>query len=118
MNIEEGNKILAEFMRLPCSLSFFNQEYTLENIKLSTNLSLFWHEETGSAMQGLRYHKDWNWLMKAVRRIIYIANEDDLTNSDVYRSIWYTVPHAEIESSYKAVVDFIKAYNESKNECE
>jgi hypothetical protein len=64
----------------------------------------------------LEFHTSWDWLMPVVRKIVEIScNEnEDAFLSDEYTSILETTPLAIIEDTYKAVVEFIKWYNENK----
>lgn len=64
-----------------------------------------------------KYHKDWNWLMPVVEKInndisnyhksIYILEQKDC--------FWDLKIISTKETVFKAVVDFIKWYNENKD---
>lgn len=61
----------------------------------------------------LAYHKDFNWIMPVVRRIVEICcNEDDEAfESEEYTSILDTASLGIVEETYKVVVEFINYYN-------
>ena len=56
----------------------------------------------------LQYHKEWNWLMPVVEKILDISFQDEGDAEDFY-SIRDCMP--DINHTYKAVVEFIKQYN-------
>jgi hypothetical protein len=57
------------------------------------------------------YHSCWNWLMSVVEKILDISFQDEGDVEDFY-SIRDCIP--DINHTYKAVVQFIKYYNQNK----
>ena len=87
------NKLIAEFMGLVVS---DRDNYTSE---LHTNVDA-----------DLKYHTSWDWLMPVANEIIKSRDEQnadwDLTD------LKYALCTTNIEHVYKAVVEFIKEYND------
>ena len=83
--MEENNKLIAEFMDLR-----------------STGLSIYKPSE-------YKYHTSWDWLMPVVNKC-YNSNmqhpNDDITQGLI---------DVDIDSTYQAVVNFIKEYNDGKD---
>ena len=106
MNTQENNKLIAEFMGLVKS-SYRNMYWT-EKAK----------EGFGEGeLVNLLYHTSWDWLMPVVENIKILVMEDDsdeLYNSEEWDNITHTLVQIEIKSVYKAVVEFIKQYNENE----
>jgi len=99
MKTTEGNKLIAEFMGNEKVLS----DKTLYNIKEQGSLVYDLNE--------LKYHSSWDWLMPVVTKcldIYHIEQMNDDLNFKFYDSI------GDIKKTYKAVVEFIKFYNENK----
>lgn len=98
MRTTENNKLIAEFMNV-------------DQVDIDTAI-----DEYGK----LKYHLSWDWLMPVVRKIVEIccAEDDEIGafESDQYTSILETVPLGIIEDAYKVVVEFIKWYNENKED--
>ena len=97
----ESNKLIAEFMGKYCSKSIRPQPKPYE------------------------YHEDWNWLMDVVERIeslgyeffivedrIKIAHNTDHSTETI---INFTLGGSKRDATYKAVVEFIKQYNDKQN---
>jgi hypothetical protein len=110
-NTLENNKIIAEFMGykpVKC-----NNGYAWDigkAIPTSKHLLPIQGRLIGDC-DYLKFDSDWNWLMKAVRIIVdKCIDNDDLFNSDYYTSLLETIPLANIEDSYKVVVEFINYY--------
>jgi hypothetical protein len=84
--ILEGNKLIAEFMGLPV------------------------HEEYFRGIDACKYHSDWNLLMPIVEKIelfsCYVI--DSKTLSTIIECHY----NSKIKSTYQAVVEFIKWYNQ------
>jgi hypothetical protein len=96
--MENKNKLIAEFM----GLQFSKGEYyrPLYN-------SGDWIPENE-----LQYHDSWDWLMPVANEIIKSRDEQnadwDLTD------LKYALCTTNIEYVYKAVVEFIKQYNDGQ----
>lgn len=61
----------------------------------------------------MEYHWSWDWLMPVVRRCVEIACDEsqEMFMSKQYTMLLDIVPMADIEETYKAVVEFVKKYN-------
>jgi len=92
MNKLENNKLIAEFMGLV--ESSISDKYWTEKSK----------EGFGQGeLFELQYHTSWDWLMPVVEKIYSID-----ADVDFFKNI-------SLEATYKAVIEFIKWYNnESK----
>ena len=55
----------------------------------------------------LQYHTSWDWLMPVVQKCFEVAEHED----DFF-AISGNLPY--MDSTYKAVVEFIKEYNQNK----
>ena len=80
------NELIAEFM----GVVFHDDENQYYD-----NNGLYIGEE-------LRYHKDWNWLMPVI---------DKCYQEHMSKRIANAVMTCDIDTTYKAVVEFIKEYN-------
>ena len=58
----------------------------------------------------LKYHKSWDWLMPVFAKIISL-NNDSRKMSLLEINIKQAVSWVNIDEAYKAVVDYIEAYN-------
>jgi hypothetical protein len=109
INIEEGNKLIAEFLGAVCDRGFI---FFTEHPFCCYSYELF-------------YHKSWDWLMLVVERIFKIKSiyfvtfgmQDDEKNYMV-RFLGHGLHQAAtlIESTWLAVVDFIKMNKNAENE--
>jgi hypothetical protein len=121
-SIEEGNKLIAEFMSVKKEQTFFGERYIYEifNNKYSTELY---------------FHKSWDWLMPV---LIKIETELDAVTSiqiNKYKNVGLKEIFGEtsvclfeglhdtiikdsslkIEALWKAIVEFLTWYNSNKN---
>lgn len=104
MSIEEGNKLIAEFMEFEYNRSVPGHG-GVELMQLTIN--------------DCRYHSSWDWLMPVVEKIRLLWDDTKLDlqlleeHSDASRirdlRVW-----AERGSVWLAVVEFIKWYNSNK----
>jgi hypothetical protein len=114
MTIEESNKLIAEFTG-----SKENQRSEFDLFGTADLIEIFQEIEADDldakhffTPEEMEFHKNWNWLMPVVRKIIDICIEDDdHFLSDEYTSLLETIPLANIEDSYKIVIEFIQYYN-------
>lgn len=95
-NINENNKIIAEFMGPEWHKDFFKDVCIISTSNIS-----------------YKFNTSWDWLMPVVQKIgdEYLNTPFDETYSNLtehYENIW------TIEDTYKAVVEFIKEYNQNK----
>lgn len=96
----DGNKLIAEFMG--CTF-YENTKHTIDQEGYEIALD----------EEGLKYHASWSWLMPVVQTIkdggasveefVLLDKIDNVLTCDL-----------QIELLYKAVVEFIKWYNENK----
>lgn len=119
MNIEEGNKLIAEFMGAVPTKALGTETWDVPN------------------MDGLQfvlfYHSSWDWLMPVVEKIeqigedlpivyvvingygceiSYMINHNWPEDRDVIADVGYPEAQSKIESVWKAVVKFIEKHNE------
>ena len=98
------NKLIAEFMGLETA------EFSPSNI-LNYKHGEAWFEE-----HELSYDVSWDWLMPVVNAIRVIDYTFNLSEEGIHGlrpvSDEVTHNHYNLEDTYKAVVEFIKQYNE------
>ena len=93
-----NNKLIAEFMSVDC----VDVDTYLENNK------------------ELQYHTSWDWLMPVVEKIESLGywvnrNDGDITISNKSDMVVITpMSSGGIDMMYKAVVEFIKEYNDGE----
>jgi hypothetical protein len=98
----EGNKLIAKF-----------DDYL--NVDMYDR---YFHK--GIYSEKLRYHSSWDWLMPVVKKI-YSLEYYELSGSKyidtpkkvikLKKNIKESIGFAEIENSFKAIIEFIKWYN-------
>tara|TARA_R100000963_G_C4637253_1_gene101162 strand:+ start:774 stop:1052 length:279 start_codon:yes stop_codon:yes gene_type:complete len=90
----KDNKLIAEFMGYKTyeMNGYLNVEYADDNIR---------------TIQDTHYHTSWDWLMPVAEKIYRERGLDD----EIVLMIRDSVAELNIESMYKAVVEFIKQYN-------
>lgn len=97
MNIQENNKMIAEFMG--------------SNLD---GLEPFQYEEE------LQYHLSWDWLMPVIRKINEVSRYDDYCKDRLHlqRMLDECINENTIErlEVHKAVVEFIKTYNDESTD--
>ena len=93
-NILENNIIIAKFM----------------GATLTKDLQIMYpvYEGDSSYVKDLKYHSDWNWLMKVIEKILNVSLE--LDSMEMYYNITDSIP--DIVKTYEKSVEFIKWYNE------
>jgi hypothetical protein len=112
MNTIENNKLIAEFMGLELEETleglFVYARKEQSPIKLNDIRTEFYE------VHELKYHALWDdWLMPVVDRILDISFQDEGDPEDFY-SIRDCIP--DRNHTYKAVVEFIKEYNKTKED--
>lgn len=106
-----NNKLIAEFMG---NIPIFENEYQMVT-----------HNNMCYGVDELKYHTDWNWLMEVVERIENFGFEFFIvesrckiahnTDHSIETIIDFEIIGTKLQATYKAVVEFIKWYNnESK----
>ena len=113
MNTTVNNKLLAEFLEFE-KVKFLNNYHVFiipdylshneyKNLTLEDDKEVVaWIEEN------LLFHKDWNWLMKVVEKILQKCAEMD--EMEKYWCITDVMPY--IDNVHSACVEFVKWYNE------
>ena len=122
-NIVENNKLIAEFMG-----GLYNNQAMLS--LQSNEIWLPYHgvcNYKSDNGKSLKYHSDWNWLMRVVEKIEKIPEKNDnWFNVTVGASCYCIIQDAtgelsfeiigdgrtKIEATYNACIEFIKWYNE------
>ena len=121
----ENNKLIAEFMG--CIIRDENGNLPTE----SGQHKLFVKEEWDKlnvcspySPNGVEYHISWNWLMPVIDKIDKVLDDNVLFKieynhafiEDVenYNIIIDIMANSRLEATYKAIVEFIKWYNENK----
>jgi len=93
------NKLIAEFMGRGGT---FNHDKTM----ICTGI----YPDTMTLM---KYHTSWDWLMPVVEKIDAMFGEDDEVDDAINR-VHNAVLSFDIDNTHRAVVEFIKEYNENK----
>ena len=106
----EDNKLIAEFMGLEIHESkhkYITTYYvTIDGVPTD--------------LQDLQYHTSWDWLMPVVEKIESLGywvnrNDGDITISNKSDMVVVTpLSSGGIDMMYKAVVEFIKQYNDGE----
>ena len=108
--METENRLIAEFMGYKKSIA--NTWFKGNKIVQTTSF---------------KYDSDWNWLMKVVEKIESIKIETYKVRVDIYFNCCQIYPthwdelisiygnnETKLQTTYKAVIEFIKWYNEQK----
>ena len=100
--MEQNNKLIAEFMGMTYYIPN-DDSLMVEKAPIGVLVT---------PTKSLEYHKSWDWLMPVVQKIgdEYLNTPFDETYSHLteqYENIW------TLEDTYKAVVEFIKEYNQN-----
>ena len=86
----QNNKLIAEFM----GVDYVDIDTYLESNK------------------ELQYHASWDWLMPVVEKIMWDNDIEDNQCTNIAEALC----DAKIDRVYDAVVEFIKTYNDGKQE--
>jgi hypothetical protein len=106
MNKTHDNKLIAEFMGLG---SHNNGYHWLDLNKVG--IKTYSTQERFS----LRFNSSWDWLMPVVEKCSnYCKSVFNKNCVDIHVNILNSVGSLNIESTYHAVVEFIKWYNQNK----
>jgi len=79
---------------------------------LETPNGLVFQDANTKEFHSIKYHESWDWLMPVVQKcldVYHIELMNDDLNFEIYDSI------GDIKNTYKAVVEFIKQYNDEQN---
>ena len=113
--IEEGNKMIAQFMQEP---------YILDNmIGHIQNTAICRTNPEGLVYDEMKYHSSWDWLMPVVEKIekngyyvkietewVFICRYNDYSGT-ITRSNTFTHGLGKIHGVWLAVIDFIQWHN-------
>ena len=126
-NITENNKLIAEFL--------VKNEGGLVKLKenIFSTIDEFEIPDDYLTLKDLKYHKDWNWLMRVVEKIeSFVFNENNSFNVTIGATNYCVIQDSNgefydgVEDSgetklltvYNACVKFIKWYNEQNKNSE
>ena len=90
----ENNKLIAEFMGMTTS----DNDESMMIFKTLQGNDIMYIDE-------LKYHESWDWLMPVIENIAHLQLEPVV-------SIENALATRSIDDTYKAVVEFIKQYND------
>ena len=109
--ILEGNKLIAKFDH---RLNFKNDKKNFAEWIGCIN------GEIGNAFMSsqLKYHSSWDWLMPAVEKIHTTEEytEEYTSEQVIYDPILQAIPLYGIRGVWSETVEFIKWYNQNKND--
>ncbi len=130
--IVESNKLIAEFMgATPCKDAWGQdamEHHDWDHEEWSNGIKDYF-ETHSYKMNNLKYHSSWDWLMSVVEKIeLLLFPNDNWINVNVGTSKYCTIfdsngdtieiigeEETKIKSTWVAVVEFIKWYNENKS---
>ena len=98
--MEKNNKLIAEFMGMTYYIPN-DDSLMVEKAPIGSLIT---------PTKSLKYHKSWDWLMPVVNKclnIYHIEQMNDDLNFKFYDSM------GDIKKTYKAVLEFIKEYNQN-----
>lgn len=138
MKKTENNKLIAEFMGQPTMIwndpdPIEGNDYRVVYFKElcdRTALIQYGVGEINSEAEvflselediNLKYHTSWDWLIPVMKKIDSIANEEmDFSDYDDYREKYVFIRDItlcnDILDAYNQVIEFIKWYNENKED--
>jgi hypothetical protein len=111
MKTTEGNVLIAEFLghKVVGDVPTTGIEKMLPIYNIETDHC------KGYIPSGMRYDRDWDWLMKAVFKIKEICLlDDDLYDGDEFTLLRDHLICVTIEDTYRHVLAFIEMYNAKK----
>jgi hypothetical protein len=108
METQENNILIAQFMGF--DFSRFENDGIMEPQE-----EIFFTDSKTFSVDELKFHNDWNWLMKVVEKCLIGEaehNEDEAKKaiSEIYESLC----GINISAVYNACVSFIEWYNKQK----
>jgi len=115
-NTNENNKLIAQFMHLEL---ISNKEYEIKRRDMIKQDIAY---DLPLTLDDLKYHSSWDWLMPVVDKIESLGYEVQIRNTDcIIFQLLDTIKYKPIvdissrngkkDSTYKAVVKFIKDQN-------
>ena len=117
--MKENNKLIAEFMGWKNNNGNYYLPDEIDFIKLiETTIESNWceilEEQDTCRLEEMKFHSSWDWLMPVVEKCLTThevqeGKDWDYHYSQLHDDLW----SINIETTYKAVVEFIKWYNEN-----
>jgi hypothetical protein len=128
----ENNKLIAEFMGMECVHDYKSSVIDVDGKQRRYDKAYQWHSSYYNE-EGLKYHKEWDWLMPVVEKIEDFQDgeiEDamrchlfnvtieqcfvEIINMETSETISEADGDNKMDATYQAVVGFIEWYNEKK----
>jgi hypothetical protein len=132
--LEKEGVMIAEFMGLKYETrNYFGGDFkpdengfdTYSHNSIMTG-TYYGGEKTSMLVDKMRYHTSWNWLMPVIDKIetmgcevvhrVGDCNIYEIDEQENYKCIIDVQGINKLESTYKAVVKFIKDYNDGKKQ--
>ena len=98
-NIQENNKIIAEFM-----------DAKVTDVKGLQKPIYYPIMGKSVYVDKLKYHSSWDWLMPVVKKCL--IGEAETNRPNLVSNIYESLVNLEINLVYKHIIEFIKWYNE------
>src|SRR5690348_27146 len=108
--IEEGNKLIAKFMKY--SVKDFKGAHW-RYIELDRIGEPYYNWQL---IKDLQYHSSWDWLMPIYKKCydIWIPNfKENKRCAEIFEDIWHSLWKYNFENFYLEIVEFIKWYNQN-----
>jgi hypothetical protein len=120
--IRKNNKLIAEFMGCIKEDRFCGVEGHQHQWKVWRFKDSAFHNTIGDFKIDTPYHDTWNWLMTVVEKIENMENNNFSVNicktkcfiDAILENITCKNTGNKLESTYLAVIEFIKWYNENR----
>jgi|Laugrespbdmm15sd_2_1035082.scaffolds.fasta_scaffold03849_2 hypothetical protein len=125
--ISESNKLIAEFMQY----EFFDGDFKVPHTNKTSNSDFkewcptYWNNDLDSGgylvcPSNLIFHSDWNWLMEVVEKIeslgVIVEIRENVCYIETSPNNYYSeLEDTKLQATYKAVVEYIKWYNNQTN---
>jgi hypothetical protein len=118
MTIEEGNKLIAEFLGAKFHKATEGHEESDEYFFPKGMIDKYDHQR---AVERMQFHSSWDWLMSVVEKIEGLNYQSSITYKDhVYECEFYITghklyggfsPNSKILSVWNAVIEYVKSNN-------
>lgn len=118
--LPDDNRLIAEFMGIELfgkDKDFTEALLICSALDLNVNpLTHFEYIQEDVYLDDMRFDSSWDWLIPVVEKIMSICFTEDQIETDEDLSSWFygirdQIP--EIHTTYSAVVEFIKWYNDN-----
>ena len=102
MNIQENNKLIAEFMGWEIYKNVGREvEYFVKG-QLETHHKVV---DNWLSFLNMKYHSSWDWLMPCIQKILNL--EEVIENMELFYEIRDNIP--DIDQTYSSIVTFLKS---------